>query len=107
MAVGTNDRRQFQDLFASAIPFVATVTLTATAGAETQAAVTVPGAAPGDIVLWGLVEDMEAGVIAANVNAANTVEFTLTNATGSTITIAGATVKGVVLKPGPVFAELA
>ena len=101
MAVGRKGKKQFQDLFDEVIPFTATVTLTATAGSETQAAVTVAGAAVGDAVVWGLEEDMEAGVIAANVNAANTVEFTLVNATASTITIASATVNGAVLKWNP------
>jgi hypothetical protein len=97
MTVGTKGPRQFQAL-GHIIPFVGSVTLTATAGSETQAAVTVAGAEPGDIVLWGLDEDTEAGVVSANVNASNTVEFTLTNATASTITIASAPVYGIVIK---------
>lgn len=104
MAVGTKQARQFQDLFNEVVPFTGTVTLTAVAGAETSDTVAVTGASPGDIVLWGLNEDMEGAVIAANVNAANVVEFTLVNATASTITIAAAAVNGIVLKPSPDFA---
>lgn len=107
MSVGTQGKRQFQALF-DVIPFVGAVTLTAVAGAETSASVTVAGAVPGDIVLFGLVEDTESGVLTANVNTAGAVEFTLVNATASTITIASAVVKGVVLKPTDnVFAPLA
>jgi len=98
MAVGRSDARSFRSLFKYAIPFSGTVTLTATAGAETSASVTVAGAAVGDAVLFGLVEDTEDGVLTANVNTAGAVEFTLVNATASTITIAaGTVVKGVVL----------
>jgi hypothetical protein len=97
MTVGTEGSRQFQSL-GHVIPFVGSVTLTAAAGAETQASVTVPGATPGDIVLWGLDEDTEAGAVSANVNTAGAVEFVLVNATGSTITIASAPIYGIVIK---------
>ena len=90
--------RLFQDLF-DVIAFTGAVTLTAAAGAETQASVTVVGAVPGDIVIWGLVEDIEGATVSANVNTADAVEFTLANATASTITIASAAVNGVVLRP--------
>lgn len=98
MSTGIKAARQFQGLFEEVIPFVGTVTLTATAGAETSDTVTVTGARPGDIVLVGLEEDTEDGVMTANVNANDTVEITLVNATGSTITIASAQIRGVVLK---------
>lgn len=94
----SNYRRQFQDLF-DAITFSGTVTLTALAGAETSATVTVPGAAVGDIVLFGVTEDFESANVTASVSAANTVEVILGNATASTITITSAPIKGVVLKP--------
>ena len=74
------------------------MTLTAVAAAETSDTVAVVGAEQGDAVVFGLVEDTEDGVLTANVNVNGLVEFTLVNATASTITIAGATVKGVVLK---------
>ena len=97
--VGPQGHRQFQDLF-EVIPFSATCTLTAAAAAETSQVITgVTGAALGDIVLLGVVEDAESGSLTATVNAANSVEIILANATGSTITIAaGTVVKGVVLK---------
>ena len=98
MAAGSNQPRQFRSIFSSGIPFSGSVTLTAVAGAETSDTVSVPGAVTGDCVLFGLAEDTEDGVLTANVNAADLVEFTLVNATASTITIAAATVKGVVLK---------
>jgi len=99
MAAGSNQPRQFRDIFKSAIPFTGTVTLTAAGGAETSDTVAVAGAVQGDCVLFGLVEDTEDGVLTANVNVDGLVEFTLVNATASTITIAaGTVVKGVVLK---------
>ena len=98
MSTGTKGPRQFQAL-GPIIPFVdTTVLLTAIAAAETTAAITVPGAEPGDLVIWGMDEDAEGGVISANVNATDTVEITLVNATASTITIAAATVYGIVIK---------
>lgn len=105
--VGTKGKRQFQAL-GEVIPFVGTVTLTAAAGAETQSSVTVGGAENGDIVLWGVEEDLEGGVLSANVNVAGAVEFTFANATASTITIAaGTVVNGLVIKPnGNPFKEL-
>lgn len=102
MAAGRNGKKQFQDIFDSVIPFSGTVTLTAAAGAETSATVSVPGAAVGDAVIFSLVEDTESGTLTAQVNAADLVEFILANATASTITIAsGSVVKGVVLKWNP------
>lgn len=99
MAAGSNQPRQFRDIFKSVIPFSGTVTLTAAAGAETSATVSVPGAAVGDAVIASLVEDTESGSLTAQVNAADLVEFILANATASTITIpSGSVVKGVVLK---------
>jgi len=99
MAVGRNDPRQFRSIFKSAIPFTGTVTLTAAAAAETSDTVAVAGAEQGDVVLFGIVEDTESAVVTADVNVDGLVEFTLVNATGSTITIAaGTVVKGVVLK---------
>lgn len=98
MAAGRKGKHQFQDIFTEVIPFSGTVTLTAAAGAETAASVTVPGAEVGDAVIFGLVEDTESGSLTGQVNTAGAVEFVLANATASTITIASATVKGVVLK---------
>lgn len=98
MAAGQQNAMQFTGLFENVIPFVGSVTLTAAAGAETQASVTVAGAEQGDIVLWGLNEDIEGATVSANVNVDGAVEFTLANATASTITIASAEVRGVVLK---------
>jgi len=99
MAAGSNLSRSFRSIFPRAIPFTGTVALTAAAAAETSDTVSVPGAAQGDCVLFGLVEDTEDAVVTAHVNAADLVEFTLVNATGSTITIAaGTVVNGVVLK---------
>ena len=98
MAVGNQGPRLFQDLF-DCIPFKGTVTLTAAAAAETSSSVTVTGARQGDIVIFGLTEDTEDGVLTANVNTNDAVEFTLVNATGATITIAsGTAVQGVVLQ---------
>ena len=98
MAAGSNQPRQFRDIFKSVIPFSGSVTLTAVAAAETSDTVSVPGAVVGDAVIFGLAEDTEDGVLTGNVNVADVVEFTLVNATASTITIAAATIKGVVLK---------
>ena len=98
MAAGSNQARNFRGIFASAIPFSGDVTLTAVAAAETSDTISVPGAEVGDAVIFGLNEDTEDGVLTGNVNAADLVEFTLVNATASTITIAAAEIKGVVLK---------
>jgi hypothetical protein len=100
MPAGTPESRQFRDLFPVVIPFRQAVTLTAAAGAETSAAITVAGAALGDIVLFGIVGDLADATVSANVNAANTVEITLANATASTVTLASVQAYGVVLKPG-------
>ena len=82
------------------------ITLTAVAGAETAVDIAVPGAALGDFVQVGLIEDVEAGALTAQVTAANVVTVSLVNATGSTITIATADLKGMVQKLGPLFNEL-
>ncbi len=97
--VGYQGGRQFRALF-DTIPFTATCTLTAAAAAETSQVINgVTGARQGDIVLLGAVEDAEAGSLTATVNANDSVEIILANATGSTITIAvGTVVYGVVLK---------
>ena len=96
---GAQAPRQFQDLF-EVIPFSGTCTLTAAAGTETSQVLTgVTGAALGDIVLVGVVEDAEAGSLTATVPLADQVEIILANATAGTITIAaGTVVRGVVLK---------
>ena len=99
MAVGANRPRQFRGIWKSAIPFTGTVTLTAAAGAETAASVTVTGAEVGDLVLFSLTEDTESGTLTAQVNTAGAVEFVFANATASTITIpSGSVVTGVVLQ---------
>ena len=90
---------QFQALF-DVIPFSGVLggALTAAAGAETSATIAVAGEIQGDIVIAGMIEDSESGSLTYNVNAADLVEFTLANATGSTITIAAPQVRGVVLR---------
>ena len=90
---------QFQSLF-DVLPFAGVLggALTAAAGAETSATITVTGAIPGDIVIAGMIEDSESGSLTYNVNNADLVEFTLANATGGTITIAAPQVRGVVLR---------
>jgi hypothetical protein len=99
MARDTGSPRQFQALFKEAIPFRATAqTLTALAGAETTVAITVPGAALGDIVIGSSNVTVGSGNLTFEVSAADTVSATLSNATGSTITNVS-TVQGVVLKP--------
>lgn len=102
--VGPDHARQFQSLF-TVIPFSATVTLTATAGSETSQILTgIIGAAQGDLVILGIVEDTEAGSLTGQVNVTDQVELIFANATGSTITIPVLTVvKGVVLKLNPGF----
>ena len=99
VTVGKTNRYQFQGLFQDAIPFQESdITLTAAAGAETSEDLTVPGARPGDMVLWGLVEDHEGATVTADVTANDTITVTLANATGSTITIAAAVFNGLVLR---------
>lgn len=99
MGALTAEARQFRDLFSQVIPFTGTGTLTATAGSETTVSISVPGAALGDIVIVGVAGDLADATISANVNVVNTVEVTLANATGSTVTLASVTINGVVLKP--------
>lgn len=99
-------REQFQALFDVILFKDSAITLTAAAAAETAVDIAVPGAALGDFVQVGLVEDVEAGALTAQVTAAGVVTVSLVNATGSTITIAAATLKGMILKLGPVFNEL-
>lgn len=99
VTVGNKGAWQFQGLF-DAIPFQDNAaTLTAAAGAETEVAITVPGAALGDIVIAGVNADTAGASLTADVTAADTVTVTLANATASTVTIASKTIKGVVLQP--------
>ena len=91
---------QFQGIF-EVLPFVGALSgaLTATAGSEAAATVTVTGAVPGDIVIAAIVEDTESGTLTAQVNNNDLVEFVFSNATASTITIGTGTVaRGVVLR---------
>lgn len=92
---------QFQGLV-DVIPFEGTLSgaLTAAAGAEAAATVSVPGVVQGDMVLaFAIDEDTESGSLTAQVNAADLVEFVFANATGSTITIgAGTTARGIVAR---------
>lgn len=108
MAVTTSSEEgvTFRSLF-DVITFKDTAaTLTAVAGAETEVAITVPGAALGDIVVVSVNADTAGASLTADVTAANTVTVTLANATGSTVTIASGTVRGVILKPGRLFDRL-
>lgn len=98
MAVGRSDQRQFRDLFKSAIPFSGAVDFASVLdGNEDDAALTVTGAAVGDLVLFSYALDNADMTITGQVTAANTVTFVAANNTGGTIDLASATVKGVVL----------
>ena len=92
---------QFGGLFSEVIVFEGTLSgaLTAAAAAETSATVAVAGVVQGDVVLcFAIDEDTESGSLTAHVNASDLVEFTLVNATGSTITIGAVTARGVVVR---------
>lgn len=99
-------REQYQGLFDIILFKDSAITLTAAAAAETTVDIAVPGAAMGDFVQVGLVEDVEFGSLTAQVTAAGVVTVTLANAGAGTITIAAATLKGMVQKLGPLFNEL-
>jgi hypothetical protein len=102
MAIGQQNPRQFRDLFASAIPFEGAVNFASVAdGNEDDAALTVTGAALGDLVLFSFVADNLDMTITGQVTAANTVTFVAANNTGGTIDLAAANIKGVVLEYSP------
>jgi len=105
--LGRNQKRQFQDLFGSVIPFTFTLTEASIAtGAVSAGDVTVTGAALGDFVLLAPKTDIVDLVLKAEVTAANTVTVTAVNVTGGAVTAlsGGITVNGVVLAAGPIFA---
>jgi len=103
MAVGSDQPRQFRDIFKSVIPFTATVDFGA-AGANDDATgfasadITVAGAALGDLVLVSPSIDLADLVIDANVSAAGVVTATVNNGTTASVNLASMTVKGVVMK---------
>lgn len=104
--LGRNQKRQFQDLFGSVIPFTFVATEASIAsGAVSAGDVTVTGAALGDFVLVAPKSDIADLVVDAQVTAANTVTLTLHNGTGGAVTAlsGGFTFNGVVLCAGPVF----
>lgn len=90
---------QFQALF-DVIPFsgVLSGAMSPTAGSETAATISVPGARQGDLVIGAVVEDTESGSLTAQVNANDLVEFVFANATSGTITLGTPQVRGVVLR---------
>ncbi len=92
---------KFQGLFSEVIPFQGTLSgaLTVTAGSEAAATISVPGVVQGDIVLcFAIDEDTESGSLTCQVNASDLVEFIMTNATASTITIAAVQARGVIVR---------
>lgn len=106
--VATSGARQFQDVFASVIPFTVLLTeasIATGAAGLSSGDITVPGAALGDFVLMSPGADIVDGIVAATVTAADKVTVTLANLSGSAITAlsSGVTFSGVVLKRGPVF----
>jgi uncharacterized protein YhdP len=106
--LGRNQKRQFQDIFGSVIPFSFVATEASIAsGAVSAGDVTVTGAALGDFVLVASKSDIADLVITGAVTAANTVTVTLANNTGGAVTAlsGGFTINGVVLAAGPIFAD--
>lgn len=99
MASSRNERRQFQDIFDSVIPFSATVDPAAFSDDESQVGdITVTGAEVGDLVLIAPGVDMAEGVLTAYVRAANTVEWVIAHVGGDTTNLASSTWKGFVFK---------
>lgn len=106
--LGRNQRRQFQDIFGSVIPFSFVATEASIAsGAVSAGDITVTGAALGDFVMLAPKSDITDLVVDAQVTAANTVTITLTNNTGGAVTSlsGGYTFNGAVLTAGPVFSD--
>ena len=103
VSVGAKGPRQFQGLF-DVIPFKLTFEDDSILDGDNYsggATVSVPGAALGDFVLVSCVLDTVETQFYANVTAADTVEVTLQNTTGGTVTAfaTGAVINGIVLKP--------
>lgn len=102
--------QQFQGLF-DVIPFVLTFEDDSILDGDTYSGggtVSVPGAKLGDFVLIGCELDTVECNFFANVTAADTVEVTLQNTTGGTVTAfaTGAKLNGCVLSLKGAFAEL-
>jgi len=99
MAVGRQGARQFQDLF-DVIPFTVTVDPASHIdGAGETIAITVTGAALGDLVLLGPGADMLDLLYTASVTAADTVSLRIQNESTVTRDVASSTWNGLVLKP--------
>jgi hypothetical protein len=102
MAIQKAGRLQFQDLFEVVGVGAFTVDFgNAATGSGTFAgsgALTVPGAALGDIVLVGAGIDPIDSALVGHVTAANTVEVTLLNNTAGAVNLASQTLRIVVLR---------
>lgn len=103
VSAGVKGPRQFQGLF-DIIPFKLTFEDDSILDGDNYsggATVSVPGAALGDFVLVSVALDAVECQFYANVTAADTVEVTLQNTTGGTVTAfaTGAVINGLVLKP--------
>lgn len=107
MAVQKAGRLQFQDLFEVVGVGAFTVDFgNAATGSGTFAvsgALTVAGAALGDIVLVGAGVDVVDSALVGHVTAANTVEVTLLNNTAGAVDLASQTLRVVVLRINPAY----
>jgi len=102
-SVGVKGPRQFQGLF-DVIPFKCTFEDDSILDGDNYSGggtVAVTGAGLGDFVLVSAALDTVECQFYANVTAANTVEITLQNTTGGTVTAfaTGVVINGLVLKP--------
>lgn len=108
MAIQKKGRSQFQDIFEVVGVGAFTVNFgNAATGSGTFAgsgALTVPGAALGDIVLVGPGVDPVDSALVGHVTAANTVEVTLLNNTAGAVDLASQTLVVVVLRLNPTYA---
>jgi len=108
MAVKKSGRVQFQDLFdvvgvgAFTVDFADAATGSGTFSGS--GALTVAGAALGDIVLVGPGVDPVDSALVGHVTAANTVEVTLLNNTAGAVNLASQTLRVVVLRLNPEYA---
>jgi len=107
-SAASSGARQFQDVFAGAIPFKTTVTeasIATGAGGVSAGNITVVGAALGDFVMFAPKADVVDLVVSGQVTAADTVTVTLVNLTGGAVTAlsGGVVFNGIVLKAGPQF----
>ena len=103
VSAGVKGPKQFQGLF-DIIPFKLTFEDDSILDGDNYSGggtVSVPGAALGDFVLVSCATDTVEMQFYANVIAADTVEVTLQNTTGGTVTAfaTGVSVNGIVLKP--------